>query len=93
MPSSAAAPAGVDAGTTGSSADAPVASSPDRRSSGAAPSPRFGGGAIVPAARRSGDEEEQDDLVHESKYLIEADDIYGSQTYSPPVIGETPRRR
>lgn len=96
VPSSAAS-ASVDAGSTSPSSAtpmaAPVGSTPDRRSSGAAPSPRFGGGAIVPAARRPGDEEEQDDLVHESKYLIEADDIYGSQTYSPPVIGETPRRR
>jgi hypothetical protein len=96
VPSSSAS-AGVEAGSTSLSAAAPVVapvgSTPGRRSSDAAPSPRFGGGAIVPAARRAGDEEEQDDLVHESKYLIEADDIYGSQTYSPPVIGETPRRR
>ncbi len=53
---------------------------------------RFAGGALVPAARRPDGEDEPDE-VHESKYLIEADDIYGRQTYSPPVIGESPRRR
>jgi hypothetical protein len=50
-------------------------------------------GAMVPAARRPNQADEQDDLLHESKYLIDADDIYGHQTYSPPVIGESPRRR
>jgi hypothetical protein len=50
-------------------------------------------GAVVPAARRPDQRDEPDDLTHESKYLLEADDIYGHQTYSPPVIGESPRRR
>lgn len=50
-------------------------------------------GAVVPSARRSDDEDEREDQIHESKYLIEADDIYGRQTYAPPVIGESPRRR
>lgn len=48
---------------------------------------------MVPAARRPDQEDEPDDLVHESKYLIEADDIYGQQAYAPPVIGESQRRR
>jgi hypothetical protein len=51
-------------------------------------------GAVVPAARRPEQEDEPDDLLHESKYLIEADDIYGDRlSYSPPVIGESRRRR
>jgi hypothetical protein len=54
--------------------------------------PRFTG-AMVPSARRPLRDDEPDDALHESKYLIDADDIYGHQTYSPPVIGETPRRR
>jgi hypothetical protein len=49
-------------------------------------------GAVVPAARRPNQQDEPDE-THESKYLLEADDIYGHQTYSPPVIGESPRRR
>ena len=48
--------------------------------------------AMVPAARRPNQQDEPDE-THESKYLLEADDIYGHQTYSPPVIGESPRRR
>jgi hypothetical protein len=71
----------------------------DRRTSTSSPvsalpgaqSPRFTG-ALVPAARRPLRNDEQDE-PHESKYLIDADDIYGHQTYSPPVIGESPRRR
>lgn len=80
---------------TGLSAAEPVAPTPQRHSTEPADtlvSPRFACGAIVPAARRPDDEDEPVD-VHESKYLIEADDIYGAQTYSPPVIGEPPRRR
>jgi hypothetical protein len=54
---------------------------------------RFSGGALVPAARRADDDDDLDD-VHESKYLIEADDIYGDpRSYTPPVIGESPRHR
>ncbi|HEX5496506.1 MAG TPA: PPE domain-containing protein, partial [Mycobacteriales bacterium] len=37
---------------------------------------RYAGGAMVPAARRPDQEDDADDLVHESKYLIEAEDIY-----------------
>ena len=56
------------------------------------PSDRFSGAAVVPAARRPDGEGEPE--VHESRYLLEADDIYGAgQTYSPPVIGETRQRR
>lgn len=87
-------------GSTGLSAADPVPSTHDRRTSTDSPDAgvgaqggRFTGGAMVPTARRPQGEDEPDDLVHESKYLIEADDIYGRQTYSPPVIGETPRRR
>jgi hypothetical protein len=55
-------------------------------------SSRFAGGAMVPAARRADDDDEDD--VHVSTYLIEADDIYGDpRTYTPPVIGESPRHR
>jgi hypothetical protein len=72
----------------------------NRKTSGAAgavvpqPADRFSGAAVVPAARRPGEEDEPDEIVHESKYLLEADDIYGSgQLYSPPVIGESGQRR
>jgi hypothetical protein len=55
---------------------------------------RFSGGAVVPAARRPDDGDDQGDVVHESRYLLEAEDIYGAQqTYSPPVIGESGPRR
>lgn len=79
--------------TTPSSAEATVRS---RKTSSAAtfvaPTDRFSGAAVVPAARRPDQEDEPD--VHESKYLLEADDIYGSgQMYSPPVIGEGRPRR
>jgi PPE family protein len=60
------------------------------------PASRFPGGALVPAARRADDDDDRDDRDdrHESRYLIEADDIYGDPlTYTPPVIGESPRRR
>lgn len=85
--------------TTPSAADSPVTrtSSDDRRASGDSATfsqggtGRFSGGAVVPAARRPDDED--DDELHESKYLIEADDIYGAQSYTPPVIGESPRSR
>jgi hypothetical protein len=80
----------------------PSSAGPDRWSSnpspggdslGPVPGPGGFAGAVVPAARRSHDQDEPDE-VHESKYLIEADDIYGaSQTYTPPVLGESPRRR
>lgn len=85
-----------DAPTTPSSAPASTTnrkSNADNESTLTRPttSNRFNG-AVVPAARRSDDDEDADD-VHESKYLIEADDIYGHQTYTPPVIGESPRRR
>jgi hypothetical protein len=77
-------PATVDSTATPAAA---IPVSRDRDSSGS----RFPGGAIVPAARRADDDP---DDVHVSKYLIEADDIYGDpQTYAPPVIGESPRRR
>jgi hypothetical protein len=83
--------------TTPSSA-APAPADRDRRTSTPTdptvtpPTPRFAGGAVIPAARRPDGDDDEDD-VHESRYLIEADDIYGSQPYSPPVIGESPRRR
>jgi hypothetical protein len=42
----------------------------------------------MPAARRPDTDDE--DQEHESKYLIEAEDIYGDrQSYTPPVIGES----
>lgn len=66
-----------------------IPASRDHDSSGS----RFSGGALVPAARRADDDDDPDD-VHESKYLIEADDIYGDpRSYTPPVIGESPRHR
>jgi hypothetical protein len=87
-------------GSTEVSSAGSVAPARDRRTSDdAAPGAtgpqanRFTGGAMVPAARRPAGEDEPEDAVHESKYLIEADDIYGRQSYSPPVIGESPRRR
>jgi hypothetical protein len=93
--------AGASAGFTSNNPVAATSSSHDRGSSDSG-SPatmppgqqgtRFTG-AMVPAARRPNQADEQDDLLHESKYLIDADDIYGHQTYSPPVIGESPRRR
>jgi PPE family len=97
----------TEAGSTTTSSAAPSAdtvtpsASRDRRTStddtgptvGSPGTTRYAGGAMVPAARRPDQEDEPDDLVHESKYLIEADDIYGRQTYSPPVIGESQRRR
>lgn len=77
-------PSTVDSATTPAPA---IPASRDHDSSGS----RFAGGALVPAARRADDDP---DDVHESKYLIEADDIYGDpQTCTPPVIGESPRRR
>jgi hypothetical protein len=49
---------------------------------------------MVPAARRPDRADEPEDLEHESKYLIEAEDIYGDrQSYSPPVIGDWGPRR
>jgi hypothetical protein len=51
------------------------------------PTPRTATGTFVPAARRA-DRDDEPDEEHESKYLILADDIYGDQAYSPPVIGE-----
>ena len=91
----------AEAGSTTTSSAAPVgpAVGRDRRTSSpddAGPTvgtTRYAGGAMVPAARRPDQEDEPDDLVHESKYLIEADDIYGQQAYAPPVIGESQRRR
>jgi len=91
----------TEAGSTTTSSAAPVAPAVgrDRRTSStddAGPTvgtTRYAGGAMVPAARRPDQEDEPDDLVHESKYLIEADDIYGQQAYAPPVIGESQRRR
>lgn len=80
-------PSSFDPSTVDSATPAPaIPVSRDRDSS------RFAGGALVPAARRADDDQADD--VHESKYLIEADDIYGDpQTYTPPVIGESPRHR
>jgi hypothetical protein len=43
----------------------------------------------VPTARRPNTDDEADE-EHESKYLIEAEDIYGDRrSYTPPVIGES----
>jgi hypothetical protein len=53
--------------------------------------PRIGG--MVPAARRPNTENDED-AEHESKYLIEAEDIYGDRrSYTPPVIGESRQHR
>lgn len=105
-PSAPGAPPDVRSGTrTGSPSTTPSSFDPSAVNSDVTPSPtipvsrdhdssgsRFPGAAMVPAARRA-DDDDQDD-IHESKYLIEADDIYGDpQTYTPPVIGESPRRR
>jgi hypothetical protein len=85
--------------SAGATAPSAAMSDRDRRSSGAvfAPTPdRHSAfpGAVVPVARRPDGEREPDDQLHESKYLLEADDIYGAgQTYSPPVIGESRQRR
>lgn len=84
--------------TTPSSAEPSAPADRSRKTSGS-PGPvvtpssdRFSGAAVVPAARRPDGEDEPD--VHESRYLLEADDIYGAgQTYSPPVIGESRQRR
>jgi hypothetical protein len=49
--------------------------------------PRVGG--IMPTARRPNTNDDPDE-EHESKYLIEAEDIYGDRrSYTPPVIGES----
>ena len=64
----------------------PTGTSRDHTDGGAASVPRIGG--VVPAARRA-DRDDEPDAEHESKYFIEAEDIYGDrQSYSPPVIGE-----
>jgi hypothetical protein len=48
---------------------------------------------MVPTARRP-DTENDEDAEHESKYLIEAEDIYGDRrSYTPPVIGESRQHR
>jgi hypothetical protein len=55
---------------------------------GTSATPRFT--TMVPSARRANRADEPEDQEHESKYLIEAEDIYGDrQSYSPPVIGES----
>jgi PPE family protein len=67
----------------------PTTSSRNRDDNGttSTPTPRPATGTFVPAARRANRDDEPDE-EHESKYLILADDIYGDQAYSPPVIGE-----
>lgn len=58
---------------------------------GPAATPRIGG--IVPSARRPNTDDDEDE-EHESKYLIEAEDIYGDRrSYTPPVIGESRSHR
>jgi hypothetical protein len=43
----------------------------------------------MPTARRPNTNDDPDE-EHESKYLIEAEDIYGDRrSYTPPVIGES----
>lgn len=86
----------IGGSTTPSSAQSGSSDGRDRKTTGSSvvtpPSDRFAGTAVVPAARRPGEEDDPD--VHRSRYLIEADDIYGSgRTYSPPVIGESRPRR
>ncbi|HEY0807059.1 MAG TPA: hypothetical protein VGD84_18455, partial [Pseudonocardiaceae bacterium] len=74
------------ASSTGPLPSRPTGTSRDRTDGGATSTPRLGG--VVPAARRA-DRDDEPDAEHESKYLIEAEDIYGDrQSYSPPVIGE-----
>jgi PPE family protein len=73
----------------------PTRSTSTSRDKSAAPgsvaTPRIGG--IVPSARRPNANDEEDE-EHESKYLIEAEDIYGDRrSYTPPVIGESRSRR
>lgn len=64
--------------TTGATRDKTAAA-------GSGATPRMGG--IVPSARRPNTDEDEE---HESKYLIEAEDIYGDRrSYTPPVIGES----
>jgi PPE family len=59
--------------------------------SAAGATPRIGG--MVPTARRPNAENDED-AEHESKYLIEAEDIYGDRrSYTPPVIGESRQHR
>jgi hypothetical protein len=57
---------------------------------GSVAAPRIG---IVPSARRPNANDDEDE-EHESKYLIEAEDIYGDRrSYTPPVIGESRSHR
>jgi PPE family len=83
---------GGQSGTTTTSGTTTSSNAPDGRNSGSVGTPITG--AVVPSARRPQHEDEPDDAVHESKYLIEADDIYGDRlSYSPRVIGESRPRR
>jgi hypothetical protein len=70
--------------TTGATRDKNAAAGP-------VATPRIGG--IVPSARRPNANDDEDE-EHESKYLIEAEDIYGDRrSYTPPVIGESRSHR